>query len=235
MKNNLDILAFGAHPDDVEIGMAGTIAKYSRLGKLIGICDLTNAELSSNGTTQLRINEAEQASAILGVVERRILDIPDREIEINRQNIEKIVSVIRSLKPKTVFVPYYVDRHPDHGHCARLVEEAVFSAKIRKFKDPEGLEPHHVSSVYFYIINGFHKPDFVIDITDTIHLKIESLNAYKSQFTKKSGSIDTPLVNNYIETVVSRESVYGQGNGVEFAEGFISKQPILLVNDLIRE
>ncbi|MFC4322677.1 bacillithiol biosynthesis deacetylase BshB1 [Litchfieldia salsa] len=235
MKKDLDILAFGAHPDDVEIGMAGTIAKYSKLGKLVGICDLTNAELSSNGTPQIRRNEAEQSSKILGVSERLFLDIPDRGLELNKENIGKIVSVIRRLKPKTIFVPYYVDRHPDHGHCARLVEEAVFSAKIKKFEDPEGLDPHQVRSVYYYMINGFHQPNFVIDITDTIELKISSLKAYKSQFTKETNSIDTPLVNNYIEIVVSREKLFGQGNGVEFAEGFISKQPVLLANDLLGE
>ncbi|MBD8070225.1 bacillithiol biosynthesis deacetylase BshB1 [Bacillus sp. PS06] len=235
MGKNLDILAFGAHPDDVEIGMAGTISKYVKMGKTVGICDLTNAELSSNGTVELRKHEADIAASILGVSVRKILEIPDRGIEVRPEYLQLVVTVIRKLKPKIIFVPYHQDRHPDHGNCARLVEEAVFSAKIRKFKDLDHQEPHYVKAVYYYMINGFQTPDFVIDISDTINDKIESLNAYKSQFVKKNDSVETPLVNNYIDTVVSRERLFGQGNGVEFAEGFLTKQPLLLAHDLLGE
>ncbi len=235
MSNSVDILAFGAHPDDVEIGMGGTIAKYIKKGKSVCICDLTKAELSSNGTVETRKIEAETAGAILGVSKRIILDIPDRGITMKSEFIDKIVSCIRELKPKLVFVPYYEDRHPDHGHCARLVEEAVFSARIKNYQDASHLKPHIVENVYFYMINGFHKPNFVIDISETMDVKIASLNAYESQFTKTNDSYNTPLVNGYIETVQSRERLFGQAVGVAYAEGFISKTPILLSNDLLGE
>ena len=234
-NKSLDILAFGAHPDDVEIGMGGTIAKYARRGYKIGICDLTKAELSSNGTVEIRKEEANNASQILGLVGRYCIGLPDRGLYMKQEYIKKIVTVIRQLKPKLVFIPYYEDRHPDHGNCARLVEEAVFSAGIKNFHEDEGLPAHRIKNVYYYMINGFHKPSFVIDISETIELKIESLNAYKSQFVKSDVTVNTPLVNGYIETVESRERLFGSEVGVNYAEGFIAKTPILLLNDLIGE
>jgi bacillithiol biosynthesis deacetylase BshB1 len=130
----LHILAFGAHADDVEIGMGGSIAKLAAHGKRIGICDLTDADLSSNGTIELRKQEAKKAAEILGVTERLSLGLPDRGLLLREEFIREIASVIRRFRPQIVFAPYFEDRHPDHGNCARLVEEAVFSAGIRNTK-----------------------------------------------------------------------------------------------------
>jgi len=235
MNKPLHALAFGAHPDDVEIGMGGTIAKYTKKDYRIGICDLTCAELSSNGTVETRMEEAQRATEILGVVERINLGIPDRGIEKTEHNIKKVVTTIRRFQPKIVFVPYYEDRHPDHGNCAKLVEEAVFSAGIRNYVDDEGLGAHKVQSVYYYIINGFHKPSFLVDISETLEDKIRSLKAYESQFVSTNSSYQTPLVNGYIETVESRERLFGKEIGVSFAEGFLTKTPLVLSNDLIGE
>lgn len=135
----LDILAFGAHSDDVEIGMGGTIAKYSKKGFRIGICDLTEAELSSNGTVDTRKSEAALAAEILGASPRVSLALPDRGLFVNQAAVREAVTVIRKYKPKLVFVPYQKDRHPDHGHAAEIVEEAVFSAGIHKYQDAEDL------------------------------------------------------------------------------------------------
>ncbi|HAQ07719.1 MAG TPA: bacillithiol biosynthesis deacetylase BshB1 [Bacillus bacterium] len=233
--SKLDILAFGAHADDVEIGMGGTIAKYAHEGKSIGICDLTKAEMSSNGTVEKRMQEAAQASEILGVQIRRTLDLPDRGLFLKKEYIIEIVKVIRQYRPAIVFAPYFDDRHPDHGNCARLVEEAVFSAAIRKYELDESLPPHRPQALYFYMINGFHKPDFVTDISQVMDKKIASLNAYSSQFTKGESGFDTPLVNGYIENVEAREKLFGKEAGVEFAEGFISKKPMLIHQDLLGE
>ncbi len=161
----MHMLAFGAHPDDVEIGMGGTIAKYAQQGYDIGICDLTLAELSSNGTVHIRQQEAKRAADILGVRTRIQLKLPDRGLTIQKEHIDPIVTVIRTYRPRIVFAPYWEDRHPDHGQCAKLVEEAVFSAAIRRYGE---LPPHRVQAVYFYMINGFHRPHFVVDISDTI-------------------------------------------------------------------
>jgi N-acetylglucosamine malate deacetylase 1 len=229
----LHILAFGAHADDVEIGMGGSIAKLTAQGKRIGICDLTEADLSSNGTIEIRKREANKAAEILGVTERLSLAFPDRGLLMQEEFIRKIAFVIRKYQPQIVFAPYFLDRHPDHGNCARLVEEAVFSAGIRKYHTEETQAPHKVSKVYFYMINGFHKPDFTIDISDSMGDKIEALRAYKSQFEQTENSVNTPLVNGYIETVEARERLFGQQVGVDYAEGFKSKVPILLNHDLI--
>ncbi|MEC0668978.1 bacillithiol biosynthesis deacetylase BshB1 [Bacillus haynesii] len=228
----LDILAFGAHSDDVEIGMGGTIAKYTKKGFQIGICDLTQAELSSNGTVETRKSEAALAAEILGASPRISLMLPDRGLFPSQAAIRDVVAVIRKHKPKLVFVPYPKDRHPDHGHGAEIVEEAVFSAGIHKYEDAEKQPAHKVQNVYYYMINGFHKPEFVIDISETINQKKESLAAYQSQFTRSRQSVETPLTNGYIETVEAREKLLGKEVGVAYAEGFFSKRTLLLNNDL---
>lgn len=231
----LDILAFGAHADDVEIGMAGTIAKYAAQGKKIGICDLTNAELSSNGTVERRKQEAVSAAKALGIQVRRTLDLPDRGIYINDETMKKVVEVIRFFRPKLVFAPYFDDRHPDHGNCARLVDEAVFSAGIKKFYPDCAYPAHKPTNLYFYMINGFHKPDFVVDISGYFDKKVASLKAYQSQFLRNDESVDTPLVNGYIESVEARERLFGKEVGIQYAEGFKVKRPIVIDYDLLGE
>ena len=129
-------------------------------------------------------------------------------------------------------MPYPKDRHPDHGNAAALVEEAVFSAGIHKYKDHQQLPAHKAQKVYYYMINGFHRPDFVIDITETIDLKKESLNAYQSQFISTAQSVNTPLTNGYIEMVEARERLYGKEAGTGYAEGFFSKQLPVLNDDV---
>jgi bacillithiol biosynthesis deacetylase BshB1 len=234
-NQHLQVLAFGAHADDVEIGMAGTIAKFTSEGKRVGICDLTDADLSSNGNIDLRKSEAANAAEVLKVSWRSSLGFPDRGLFLKEEYIREIARVIRTNKPQIVFAPYFEDRHPDHGNCASLVEEAVFSAGIRKYVT-EGNEPaHRVKRVYFYMINGFHKPDFVIDISQYIDKKLQALREYKSQFQQTEETYNTPLVNGYIETVEARERMFGKLVGVTFAEGFKTKVPILFNRDLIGE
>ena len=229
----LDILAFGAHPDDVEIGMGGTIAKYASLGKNIGIVDLTKAELSSNGTVELRLQEAKRAANILSVSVREVLDLPDRGLLMREEYIRQLVTIIRRYKPRIAFAPYFEDRHPDHGNCARLVEEAVFSAGIKNYQPDDSYPAHRVNQLFFYMINGFHKPDMVIDISLHMKTKIAALRAYESQFVKGIGAVDTPLVNGYIESVEAREKLFGKEVGVEYAEGFKSVKPLLIHDDLL--
>lgn len=234
MADNIHILAFGAHADDVEIGMGGTVAKYTARGKKVIICDLTLAELSSNGDVETRKKEAQAAAEILGA-ERHGLDLPDRGLFLRQDYIKKIANVIREYRPKLVFAPYIEDRHPDHGNCARLVKEAVFSAGIKNYDTGSNHPAHKADHLYYYMINGFHKPDFIIDISELMDRKKRALNAYQSQFSKNSSSFDTPLVNGYIETLEAREKVFGRQAGLEFAEGFISDSPLLLDLDLLGE
>jgi N-acetylglucosamine malate deacetylase 1 len=226
----LDILAFGAHADDVEIGMAGTITKYTQKGYSVGICDLTEAELSSNGTVELRKKEAEYAAKEIGVTFRKNLGLRDRGLQLDEETLQKVTSLIRETKPTYVYSPYAIDRHPDHGKCAQIIAEAVFNAGIKNYNDMKQLEAHKVKDHFSYFINGFHKPDFVEDITEVIQQKKAALFAYKSQFIKGADGTDTPLTDGYIETVISRERLIGKEVGVTYAEGFKTTKPFIMAN-----
>ncbi|WLR53072.1 bacillithiol biosynthesis deacetylase BshB1 [Bacillus tianshenii] len=226
-----DILAFGAHADDVEIGMGGTIAKVVQKGYTVGICDLTEADLSSNGTVEIRKQEADKAGEILGITERFNLQFPDRGLLKTEKKIAKVAEVIRNYRPKLVFAPYEVDRHPDHGNCAAIVEEAVFSAGIRNYMPDT--HSHKIQRLHYYMINGFHKPDFVVDISEYIDTKLDALRCYRSQFMKLADEVETPLNNGYIESVEARERLFGKEAGVQYAEAFKTKQPILINEDLL--
>jgi N-acetylglucosamine malate deacetylase 1 len=232
-EEHVDILAFGAHADDVEIGMGGTLAKYAEAGKKIVICDLTEAELSSNGTVSIRKREAMKAARHLGVMERVTLDIPDRGVYLSDENIAKVVEVIRKYKPTAVFAPFEQDRHPDHGNASRLVKEAYFSSGIRKFNPSSPV--HKAGNLYFYIINGFHRPHFVVNIENHMEAKLLSLSAYESQFEKGKGGVSTPLTEDYIEAVEARERMMGKDAGIRYAEGFFSYNTLILHQDLLGE
>lgn len=229
-QQSIDILAFGAHADDVEIGMAGALAKWSSAGKKIVICELTEAELSSNGNVEKRIEEAALAASVLGVQERINLQMPDRGLFISDEFIRQITTVIRTYKPALVFAPYFEDRHPDHSNCARLIKEAYFSAGIGKYD--LGLPPHKAHGLFYYMINGFAKPDFLINISDFIEKKKAALSAYESQFIFQDHGVKTPLTEGYIETVIARERVFGKEAGVLYAEGFKTNGPLLINDDI---
>lgn len=231
-SNEIDILAIGAHADDVEIGMGATIAKYASQGKKIVICDLTESNLSSNGTVERRKQEAKEAGKVLGIVDRITLQIPDRGLYLEEDIIQQVVEVIRAYKPKIVFSPFWEDRHPDHGNCTKIVKEAVFSAGIRNYS-AGNTNAHKVQNQYYYMINGFHKPDFVIDTSEFMEAKKNSLLCYQSQFVKAKDSVDTPLTNGYIDTVDAREKLFGKEVGVQYAEGFMKSKPIIIHKDLL--
>ncbi|WP_169081698.1 bacillithiol biosynthesis deacetylase BshB1 [Paenibacillus sp. PL91] len=226
MTEALDILVFGAHADDAEIGMGGTIAKHVQAGFKVGICDLTEAEMSSNGTVELRKQEAAAASSILGLNMRSNLGLPDRGLEPSKSQIELIVSEIRTFKPRVVFAPYWVDRHPDHVAASQLIEEAVFNAKLRRYM-PE-LPAVQVSQLIYYYINDVDQVSLIVDISDFHETKRNALMAYRSQFDAAAAGSDrvaTPLTNRYVERVEARDSLLGQARGWAYAEGFALKRP----------
>jgi bacillithiol biosynthesis deacetylase BshB1 len=223
---SLDILIFGAHADDAEIGMAGTIAKHTAAGLKVGICDLTRAEMSSNGTVERRAAEAEAASAVLGLSARTNLGLPDRGLYITPENVAAVTAEIRRHAPKIVFAPYWEDRHPDHVMCSRLVEEAVFNAKLRRYM-PE-LPPVRVDQICFYFINDLGRADLIVDISGYYSIKEKALGCYSSQFELGAAGADvvsTPLNQGYIERVKARDSLLGQRSLIPFAEGFAVKSP----------
>ncbi|MDD9267673.1 bacillithiol biosynthesis deacetylase BshB1 [Paenibacillus sp. GCM10023248] len=226
MSESLDILIFGAHADDAEIGMAGTIAKHTAAGFKVGICDLTYAEMSSNGSVELRVQEADQAARILGLTARANLGLPDRGLFVTPSHIELITQEIRKFKPRIVFAPYWQDRHPDHIACSALVQEAVFNAKLRKYL-PE-TDPVNVEQMYFYFINDVYEADFIVNVTDYYETKTAALSAYRSQFVAGQGTVATPLNQGYVERVEARDRLMGQKRMLPYAEGFVSKLPLVV-------
>jgi bacillithiol biosynthesis deacetylase BshB1 len=229
MAEPLDILIFGAHADDAEIGMGATIAKHTAAGLRVGVCDLTYAEMSSNGTVDLRKEEAEEASAILGLTMRSNLGLPDRGLFLKEAYIERITMEIRAHRPRIVFAPYWQDRHPDHIACSGLLQEAVFNAKLRRYL-PD-IEAVNVQQFYFYFINDVYEADLLIDVSDCYDKKIAALQAYRSQFIASGQGNDyvsTPLNQGYVERVEARDRLMGQKRMVTYAEGFVSKQPLLV-------
>ncbi|NIK77634.1 bacillithiol biosynthesis deacetylase BshB1 [Paenibacillus castaneae] len=226
MSEALDILVFGAHADDAEIGMGGTIAKHVQAGLSVGICDLTEAEMSSNGTVELRKQEAAKAASVLGISARTNLGLPDRGLVSSNNQIERIVAEIRQWKPRVVFAPYWVDRHPDHVACSRMIEEAVFNAKLRRYM-PD-LPAVQVEQLIYYYINDVDQVSLIVDISEFQQMKRDSLLAYRSQFDAAAAGADrvaTPLTNRYVERVEARDSLLGQANGLLYAEGFAIKRP----------
>lgn len=229
MIRQLDILVFGAHPDDAEIGMGGTIAKHVEAGRLVGICDLTFAEMSSNGTVALRKEEAEAAAKVLGLSVRSNLGLPDRGLSVSKEQVDEITLAIRKYRPRVVFAPYYKDRHPDHVTCGQMVKEAVFNAKLRNYL-PDTLPAHQVDHFYYYFINEVAQASVVVDISNQYSRKVDALKAYRSQFMVEAGQKDyvaTPLNNGYLEHIEWRDRLLGQQTKVKYAEGFVSELPFL--------
>lgn len=223
----LDLLIFAAHPDDAEIGMGGTIIKHADAGRKVGIVDLTYAEMSSNGDVETRQREAALASRILGLAVRENLGLPDRRLSSVPEQLDAMVSAIRRHRPRHVFAPYAIDRHPDHAACSRMAEEAVFNAKLRRYR-PE--EPAWTAdTLFFYFINDVHPPGILVDITEVQQRKMDALRAYRSQFEPAGDQADwveTPLTRGYLDNVAARDRLFGQARKFAYAEGFIPKGPV---------
>jgi len=227
MKQSLDILIFAAHPDDAEIGMGATIFKHTSAGYKVGVCDLTCAELSSNGTVAIRAQEATQAAAELGLSARTNLGLPDRGLAVTPDQMECIALEIRKFKPRIVFAPYWQDRHPDHVICSQLVQAAVFNAKLPKYL-PEH-EVCQVEQLLFYFINDIADANILVDVSTCYRHKLAALQAYKSQFLTDDSTqnhVPTPLNQGYLQRVEMRDRLLGMKHMIAYAEGFVSMQPV---------
>lgn len=236
----VDILAFGAHPDDVELSASGTLLKYINQGKKAAIVDLTEGELGSRGTNITRSNEASLAASILGVEARVNLNLGDGFFEYNQENLIKVVEQIRFFKPEIVFANAIDDRHPDHGKGSKLVSDACFLSGLLKIKtnyQGESQEHHRPKVVYHYIQDRYIKPDFVIDVSEFIKLKFEAIFAYKTQFyNPEMEGPQTPISSeNFIDFLKGRMATMGREIDVPFAEGFTVERTIGVNNlfDLI--
>lgn len=239
----IDVLAFGVHPDDVELGCAGVLLSEKKNGKKIAIVDLTQGELGTRGDALTRKEEAAAAADILQVDARENLMMADGFFENNELNKRKIITVLRKYKPEIIFCNAPEDRHPDHGRSALLVEEAAFLSglsKIETFIEGELQTAWRPKFVFNFIQDRYLKPDFVVDVSDEMERKIESVKAYTTQFfnAESIGGPQTYISSpEFLESVYARAAMFGKMIGVKYAEGFLSKKMIGLKNldGLIKE
>lgn len=227
----VDILAIGAHPDDIELSAAGTIMQQIALGKKVAIVDLTEGELGSRGTIQTRYEEAAAASKIMGVQDRVNLNLGDGFFELSAENKLRIIEQIRFFKPEIVLVNAYSDRHPDHGRGAALAKDACFLSGLLKIETTlNGVqqEKWRPKAVYGYIQDHYLKPDFVVDISAFIEQKLAAIMAYKTQFYDPSSKApQTPISSKaFLDFLKGRWREFGRSIGVDFAEGFTVDRPI---------
>lgn len=231
----IDILAIGAHPDDVELGCGGTILKLIDEGKKVGIIDLTKGELGTRGTEQTRKEEAKKASELLGISIRENLGMRDGFLTNTEEYQIKIVEMIRKYRPEIVLGNAIDDRHPDHAKAAKLISDACFLSGLPKIKtsfdgkEQNSWRPKHL---FHYIQWKNIKPDFVIDISDYMEKKVEVCLAYRTQFYDPSSKEPmTPIATkDFLDSITYRAQDLGRLSEVRFAEGFITEKMIALEN-----
>jgi bacillithiol biosynthesis deacetylase BshB1 len=223
----LDILAFGAHPDDVELSCAGILLKHIAAGKKAGIVDLTSGELGTRGSGPLRLEEAADAAKILGVAIRDNLMMADGFFNIDKEHQLKIIQKIRQYRPEIVLANAPEDRHPDHGRGAKLVAEACFYAGLRRIEtelDGKPQEAWRPKAVYHYIQFKSLEPTFAIDITPYMETKMEAVKAFKSQFYDPNSKEPATVISSpeYMDHLYQRAAETGRIIGVKYAEGLIA-------------
>ena len=236
MMMKLDILAFGAHPDDVELGCGGTIAKELHLGKKIGIVDLTRGELGTRGSAEIRDKESAKAAEILGVSVRENLKMRDGFFKNDEEHQLKVIEMIRKYQPEIVLCNAIDDRHIDHRKGSKLVSDACFLSGLRRietYHDGQVQEVWRPKVVYHYIQWKNIEPDFVVDITGFQNKKVEAIMAYDSQFfNPDTNEPVTPIATkNFLDSINYRAQDLGRLIGTDFGEGFTVER-YLAVNSL---
>jgi bacillithiol biosynthesis deacetylase BshB1 len=224
MADGVDLLVFGPHPDDLEIGLGGAIAKHAALGQAVGLCDLTRGELGTNGTPDERVREAAAAREVLGARWRQNLGLPDGDIGGDSSHLRAIVEVIRRAMPKTIAVPYGRDRHPDHEAASRLLTRAAFLSGLARYAATG--RKWRADWLLYYFINDSTRPSFVVDVSGQYATKRAALACHRSQFAPPDTGaaatrLNTPRFQQLIE---SRDAQFGALVGVDFAEGVVVRE-----------
>lgn len=223
---NLDILVFGSHPDDAELGCGGTIARHVHAGYKVGIADLTHGELGTRGTPGLRQQEAEASARILGTSVRENLGLADGFFQNVPESQHVIIRAIRTYRPRIVLANAVYDRHIDHGKGASLVHDAAFLSGLAKISstDRDGNEqaPWRPEAIYHYVQSQFIVPDFVVDITDQWETKMKAIRAFGSQFFNPDSNEPETYISKpgFLRMVEARAVEYGHAIGVDYGEGF---------------
>lgn len=225
---SLDILAFGAHPDDVELGAGGILAKHVDFGYRVGIIDLTRGERGM-GTPEERVKEADRAGRILGLVLRENLGLPDRGITLDETSRMKVIDAIRRHQPRILLAPYWDDLHPDHVLTSRLVRESFFDARISSLVTAH--PPWTPQAVFYYFINDVTSPSLIVDVSQQYDRKEASLLAHATQFGTMGPGSETRVMQDLLYKIRSRDQHFGSLVGGKFGEGLVSRER-LKVSDL---
>lgn len=231
----LDVLAIGAHPDDIELSCGGTVAKLVKQGRAVGILDLTRGELGTRGSPALRAREAAEAARILGVKWRKNLGLPDGNIEVVKRNILKLIAVLRAFQPRILLIPHSSERHPDHEHTHRLSKEAWYYSGLSRITTNFGGRKQQPFRPAFYLeylqVHPF-TPSIIVDISDVYETRVAAIKAFKSQFHDPGGGwnskdretfLSRPQFLDFLET---RAKYFGHQIGVRYGEAFYSAKPI---------
>jgi bacillithiol biosynthesis deacetylase BshB1 len=215
------VLAFGAHPDDVEIGVGGILRRLTAAGVPVGVADLSRGERSNNGTPEERAAEARAAAAVLGLAWRANLGLPDTGIG-GREQTEALVAVLRQARPRLVLAPCPEDRHPDHRGAGELAAAACFLSGVAAFG--AGGAAHRPARLAYYQLNARRLPDWVVDVSDYFEDKRRALQAHRSQFVQEAGRRPTSLNGAFLEELAARDRYLGSLVGVTYGEGLYSSE-----------
>lgn len=227
----LDILAFAAHPDDIELACSGTLLKHIALGYKVGIIDLTRGELGSRGSAEIRDEESKKSTQILGIHARENLGFRDGFFEIDEAHLLKVVEMIRKYQPEIILANAVSDRHPDHKRAGDLVARANFLSGLVKI-ETKNQSKWRAKSVYRYVQDNYVKPDFVVDISGFEQKKLEAIKAFKSQFfDPNSTEPQTPISKaDFLDFILARAKDLGRTINADYAEGFTTERYIGVKN-----
>lgn len=234
----INVLAIAAHPDDVELGCSGTLMMEKLHGKTTGVIDLTQGELGTRGTADLRMQESRAAGKIMDLDVRENLRMADGFFQNNEENQRLLISAIRQYQPEIVLASALSDRHPDHGRAGKLISDSCFLSGLRKVetKDESGANQTHwrPKYIFHFIQDRFYSPSFVYDISPVFDRKLDSIRAYTSQFHSETYSVEEPQTYisspEFLNSVIGRHQMFGKMIGVHYAEGFITEKMIGIRN-----
>jgi len=231
MEHPCDVLAFAAHPDDVELMCSGTMIKLAQKGYKTGVISLSAGEMGTRGTPEQRKKENEEAARIMGLTVNNILDIPDGNIQITEENKLKIIREIRQYRPKIIFTPYWETRHPDHGSCSLLVRQAAYLSGLKQIDTGQ---PHYrpTKVIYYMELYDFN-PSFIVDVSDTFEDKIKAIQAYGSQFhnsEEQNENNDATYISTpgFLRFIIARGEYWGNKIGALYGEPFLVREPMKL-------
>lgn len=233
----VDLLVVGAHPDDAEYGMGGTLVRHHLDGHRIGVVDLTRGELGTKGTPEQRAGEARAAASLYGAAFRHGLDLGDNQVASDPDTVRRVAAVIRAARPSLVCTHLREDRHPDHRSASELVDRAVFAAALASLEltlDGDALAHHAVGRVLYFPTDRVIDGDVLVDVSAVWEARLDTMRAFASQFTAPTATIDHTIygIHDYLEVATTRARAHGQQIGVAHAEAFLARGGIE-VDDLV--